>query len=150
MGYAAQLYAASWATKTAFVIQQLHATDDFIPTSDYRNFHRKIQPSSNVFVLMGARHIAGGSKGGNLFEYKGQFIGGRERGIQHVHFAIGALYFGLLERIDREVHLCREVLCSRHDGFFRRCSQRFRPAMSPLIPPEINPRAKASRAERQS
>ena len=45
---------------------------------------------------MGARHIAGGSKGGNLFEYKGQFIGGRERGIQHVHFAIGALYFGIV------------------------------------------------------
>ena len=70
MGYSAQVTVASWATKTAMVLQQINPADDPIPTSNYRDFHQKKQPSSNVFVLMGARHIAGNSMGANMFEYK--------------------------------------------------------------------------------
>jgi len=106
LGYAAQHTVASWATKTALVLHQLHPTEQFIPESDYRDFCRKIQPSSNVFVLMGARHIAqsttGGSiEGNNIFEHKD---GGRDFGsakIVQVHYAIGALYFGLIVFIKR-------------------------------------------------
>jgi len=100
--YAEQAYIASWAAKTAYVLQQLHPADDLIPTSDYRDFHRKQQPSSNVFVTIGARHIAGSSKGANVFEYKARFIGEKSRGIHHAHFVVGAIYFGIATFVGRE------------------------------------------------
>jgi hypothetical protein len=95
MRYTEQAKVASWAMKTALVLQQLHPTVSFIPTSDYRDFCRKQEPSSNVLIVMGMRHIAGSSKGANVFEYKGLFTGNPTRGIQHVHFAVGAVYLGL-------------------------------------------------------
>ncbi|HEY1727731.1 MAG TPA: hypothetical protein VGG22_05120 [Candidatus Baltobacteraceae bacterium] len=91
MGYADQLTVASWAVKTAMVCQHLHPSENFIPESYYRDFYKRKQPSSNVYVLIGARH-----KAEHIFEYKERFIGYSQTvGIQHVHFAIGALYLGM-------------------------------------------------------
>ena len=102
LGYSAQVKVASWATKTAMVLHHLHPADSFIPSPDYREFYRRQQPSSDVFVMLGARHIGGNSKGANLFEYKERFLGkSPSRGIHHVHFAIGALYFGLTMFVGR-------------------------------------------------
>lgn len=114
LGYAEQLHIASWATKTAMVLHQLHPADNFIPESDYRDFRRKVQPSSNVFVVIGARHTAGTGKRTNLFEYKERFIGdigANPIGIAHVHYALGALYLGVAmfvgkpRRYPRAIHV---------------------------------------------
>lgn len=97
MTYASQTRVASWATKTAFVLQQLDPAEHRVPISYYHDFYRRQQPSSNVIVLIGARHVAEDSKGrSSIFECYGQLIGTAESGIHHTHFAIGAVYLGII------------------------------------------------------
>lgn len=95
MRYTQQAIASSWALKTALVVQQLHTADNRVPTSEYRNFQRRQEPSSNVLITMGSRHVAGNSEGANIFEHKERFVGDASKGIQHIHFALGAVYFGI-------------------------------------------------------
>jgi hypothetical protein len=97
MGYVAQSNVASWATKTALVFQQLYPSESRVPGSCYRDFHKKQQPSSNTLVVLGARHIAADHKGrANVLEYNGQFTGDDNAGIQHIHFAVGAVYLAVV------------------------------------------------------
>jgi hypothetical protein len=101
MGYVAQGTVASWATKTAFVLHQLYPAEYRVPIAYYRDFHKKQEPSSDVLVMLGARHIAADGKGrANLFEYKAQFVGTGSNGFQHIHFAVGAIYLGVVIKID--------------------------------------------------
>jgi hypothetical protein len=101
MGYVAQTIVASWATKTAMVLDQMHPADHRIPVSYYRDFHRKREPSSDVLVILGARQKAeDGKRRANVFEYKAQFVGTDGSGFQHIHFAVGAVYLGVLIKIN--------------------------------------------------
>jgi hypothetical protein len=95
MRFVDQQTVASWALKTALVLQQLHTNESYIPESFYREFHRIQQPSSDVFVMMGTRQVAGDRRGMNLFDYKEKFVGRSGSGIQHIHFVVGFVYFGI-------------------------------------------------------
>ncbi len=100
MDAAAQSIVAAWVSKTAFVLDRIHPEEHRIPNSYYRDFKTRQEPSSDVLVMLGARHIAEDSKGrANLFDYKSQFVGSGGSGFQHVHFAVGAIYFGVLVKI---------------------------------------------------
>ncbi|HEY1680431.1 MAG TPA: hypothetical protein VGF98_02180 [Candidatus Tumulicola sp.] len=110
LGYTAQLTVASWATKTALVLHQLHPAAQSIPSSYYSNFYQKAQPSSDTFVLIGARHNVGNAKGSNIFENKD---GGRNFGsgcsIVQLHYAIGALYLAVILFIGRSRRYPRAI-----------------------------------------
>jgi hypothetical protein len=102
LGFVKQRIVSSWAVKTAYVLHQLHPTERFIPESEYRTLAAQHQPSSAIYVTIGARHVAADRAGvANIFEYYERFISAdRQRedvshGVLHMVFVLGAVCFAI-------------------------------------------------------